>query len=75
MAVVRRATSPTGEFRTFGSRLPTNIYNEMSEWAYGHRMSLSAAVTVLLEKAMAAEQYGEYVPYTDTEESPYLENP
>ena len=63
MALIERATSPTGKFHTFGSRLPSNVYDEMCKWAYEHRMTVSKAIGVLLEKAMDAEQYGEYIPY------------
>lgn len=74
MAVVKRATSPTGRFHSLGSRLPTNLYNDLAEWAYGHRVTVSAAVAVLLEKAMNAERSGEYIPYSDTEQNRNIES-
>ncbi len=65
MAIMKRATSRNGDFHSFSSRVPTDIYNELSEWAYKNKMTFSAAIGVLIEKSLQAEKTGIYTPYAD----------
>ena len=65
MAIMKRATSKNGDFHPFSSRVSTEIYNELSEWAYRNKMTFSAAIGILIEKSLEAERTGVYTPYTD----------
>lgn len=65
MAIMKRAVSRSGDFHSFGSRLPTDTYDELSEWAYRNKMTFSAAIGILIEKSLEAERTGVYTPYTD----------
>jgi len=53
------------EYKCFSSRVPSDIYNTLNDWAWEHRLSLAKACSVLLSKAMDAENGSPYIPESE----------
>ena len=64
MAVRERAKGGAGQ-HSFTSRIPDKDFTDLNEWAWENRLTLSAAVSELLQKALVAERGGEYRRRTD----------
>lgn len=61
MAVQERQARGAG-YQSFSSRLQVGVYNSVNDWAWERRMTFAKACSVLLQKAIAAEMGGEYIP-------------
>ncbi len=64
MAVQERQERGAG-YKCFSSRLPGDIYEAVNDWAWEHRISLAKACSILLSKAIGAEQGKRYVPESE----------
>lgn len=51
------------EVKCFSVRVPVNIYNGVTDWAWENRMSLAKALTILLTEGLAAK--GKYISKND----------
>lgn len=60
MAVVQRQERGA-RYKCFSSRLRPELYDELNDWAWEHRLSLAAASALLLVKALEAEKGGQYI--------------
>lgn len=65
MAIRQCATSENG-FRNFSSRLPKNTFDEVTQWAWKNRLTFTAAIDLLLSRALAAEAGGAYQRYSQS---------
>ena len=59
--------------KSFSTRLPADLYALVSDWGWSNRLSLAAAGTELIRKALAAEMCEPYKPYE--REAPTKANP
>lgn len=66
MAVRQRQEIGAG-YHGFSSRLQTDLYNAVNDWAWEHRISLAKACSILITKAMAAEKGETYIPESEGE--------
>jgi hypothetical protein len=66
MAILKRQKYEANS-RSITTRIPEEIYEKMEELALAKRFSMAAIVTLLITKALAAEEGGEYAPYQDNE--------
>ena len=54
-----------GGYKCFSSRLPGDIYETVNDWAWERRISLAKACSILLRKAIEAEQGRRYIPESE----------
>lgn len=64
MAVRERSKGGKGYY-CFSSRMPQDTYKDLNEWAWENRLTLRAACSELLEKALKTERGGEYTRRSD----------
>jgi predicted DNA-binding protein len=69
MSILKRQNQPSGTTpRTFSIRLPLETYNRVVEWSYENRLTLSAGVSILINKAIEAETMNKpYIPEIEEE--------
>jgi hypothetical protein len=61
MAVQER--QPRGvKYKSSGIRMPEDKYKAIEDFAWERRLSMSAAISMLIGKALAAEKGVEYIP-------------
>ncbi len=60
--VVQERQARGVDYHSFSSRLPSSVYDTVSDWAWEHRMTFAKACSVLLTKAIQAETGSEYEP-------------
>ena len=65
MAVREKAKGGEG-YHSFSSRMPLPMYEDLNEWAWENRLTLTAACSELLQKALKAERGGDYTRRSDT---------
>lgn len=65
---VRQRQERGASYQCFSSRLQTDIYNSVNDWAWEHRLSLAKACSILITKAMAAEKGEAYIPESGGEQ-------
>lgn len=64
MAVRVRGKGGEG-YKAFSSRMPAETYKDLNDWAWENRLTLAAACSELLQKALTAERGGDYKRRTD----------
>ena len=61
-----RERNKVGEgYKSFSSRMPADTYKDLNDWAWENRLTLAAACSELLQKALKAERGGDYKRRTD----------
>lgn len=51
------------EVKCFSARVPVNIYNGVTDWAWENRVSLAKALTMLLAEGLASK--GKQIPESE----------
>ncbi len=60
---VRERQEPGLEVKCFSARVPVNIYNSVTDWAWENRVSMAKALTELLAEGLKAK--GKRIPESE----------
>ena len=60
---VRECQEPGLEVKCFSARVPVNIYNSLTDWAWENRVSMAKALTELLTEGLKAK--GKRIPESE----------
>lgn len=63
---IRERQEPGLDVKCFSARVPVNVYNGVTDWAWEQRLSMAKALTMLLEEGLRAK--GKCIPKSEVEQ-------